>query len=324
MATMHSQDTRPGWWILDAFEFPNVTAVNGTLPLCPVQPPNLVGPIEVKTIPPSWKELEKRYQNLDPGGRWRPSDCTSRHHVAIIVPYRDRKSHLRVFLNNLHDMLQKQQLDYGIYVIEQTEGPKFNRAKLFNTGFVEALKRYAYSCFIFHDVDEIPENDHIIYSCSESPRHMNVARSKTNYKLEYAAIFRRSVRFFQARFSQGQRFLQRILGLGKRETMNMYASRMLVNLWTQSVLNVTMISGDFCQILPVIAKGTRADAVNACIKSSYLWSKNLAMDDINSKLLEQLPGDPTSYKLMDTVPDPDQVMHYPTEFLNSLAPSGNK
>ncbi|XP_014677484.1 PREDICTED: beta-1,4-N-acetylgalactosaminyltransferase bre-4-like [Priapulus caudatus] len=119
IATMHPQDTRPGWRILDAFEFSNVTAVNGTLPLCPVQPPNLVGPIEVKTLPPSWKELEKRYQNLEPGGRWRPSDCTSRHRVAIIVPYRDRESHLRVFLNNLHAMLQKQQLDYCIYVIEQ-------------------------------------------------------------------------------------------------------------------------------------------------------------------------------------------------------------
>ncbi|XP_014677977.1 PREDICTED: GRAM domain-containing protein 1B-like [Priapulus caudatus] len=46
------------------------------------------------------------------------------------------------------------------------------------------------------------------------------------------------------------------------------------------------------------------------------------MDDINAKLPEQLPGDPTSYKSMDTVPDPHQVMHYPTEFLNSLAPSG--
>ena len=32
-----------------------------------------------------------------------------------------------------------------------------------------------------------------------------------------------------------------------------------------------LFSGDFRQILPVIAKGTRADEVNACLKKSYLW-----------------------------------------------------
>jgi hypothetical protein len=34
---------------------------------------------------------------------------------------------------------------------------------LMNIGFVEALKIYDYQCFIFHDVDLIPENDNNIY-----------------------------------------------------------------------------------------------------------------------------------------------------------------
>ena len=33
----------------------------------------------------------------------------------------------------------------------------------------------------------------------------------------------------------------------------------------------TVLSGDFRQILPVIPRGTRADDINACLKSSYLW-----------------------------------------------------
>ena len=33
----------------------------------------------------------------------------------------------------------------------------------------------------------------------------------------------------------------------------------------------TVLSGDFRQILPVIPRGTRADHINACLKSSYLW-----------------------------------------------------
>ena len=34
-----------------------------------------------------------------------------------------------------------------------------------------------------------------------------------------------------------------------------------------------LLSGDFRQTLPIITRGTRADESNACIKSSYLWSK---------------------------------------------------
>ena len=34
-----------------------------------------------------------------------------------------------------------------------------------------------------------------------------------------------------------------------------------------------LLSGDFRQTLPIITRGTRADEINACIKSSYLWSK---------------------------------------------------
>ena len=53
------------------------------------------------------------------GGRSIPEDCHARHHVAIIIPFRDRDNHLRTFLYNIHPFLRRQQLDYGIYIIEQ-------------------------------------------------------------------------------------------------------------------------------------------------------------------------------------------------------------
>ena len=60
---------------------------------------------------------------------------------------------------------------------------------LMNIGFKEALKDKDFSCFIFHDVDLLPENDRNIYSCSEkSPRHMSAAVDKFNYKLPYAGM----------------------------------------------------------------------------------------------------------------------------------------
>ena len=56
---------------------------------------------------------------LLPGGVGRPRHCIARHRVAVIVPYRDRQHHLNILLSHLHPMLQRQQLDYRIYVVEQ-------------------------------------------------------------------------------------------------------------------------------------------------------------------------------------------------------------
>ena len=67
------------------------------------------------------------------------------------------------------------------YLIVLGDNP-FNRAMLMNVGFVEALKLYNYDCFIFHDVDLLPENDQNLYTCLEQPRHMSVAVDVLEYK----------------------------------------------------------------------------------------------------------------------------------------------
>lgn len=56
---------------------------------------------------------------INPGGHWSPSDCVSRQRLAIIVPFRDREKHLQTFLRVLHPMLQRQLVDYTIFVVEQ-------------------------------------------------------------------------------------------------------------------------------------------------------------------------------------------------------------
>jgi len=53
------------------------------------------------------------------GGSWRPSNCMPRHRIALIVPYRNREPHLTIFLRYMHPFLQRQMLDYTIYVVEQ-------------------------------------------------------------------------------------------------------------------------------------------------------------------------------------------------------------
>lgn len=160
-----------------------------SLELCPLVPPNLVGRLKVLLQAPSFDEMEKKFTHIMLGGRFKPKDCLARHRVAILIPYRDREDHLRVFLYNMHQMLPRQQIDYGIFVIEEVGQAKFNRAKLFNVGYLEALALYDYDCFIFHDVDLIPEDDRNLYTCPEQPRHMSVAIDTMQYRLPYVGIF---------------------------------------------------------------------------------------------------------------------------------------
>lgn len=70
-------------------------------------------------VPYNWTEIIEENKDVEPGGLWRPRDCIARHHVAIVIPYRDRESHLKVFLRHMHGFLKKQQLDYGIYIVDE-------------------------------------------------------------------------------------------------------------------------------------------------------------------------------------------------------------
>lgn len=103
--------------------------------------------------------------------------------VAIIVPYRNRRRNLNIFLLYMHRFLSSQNINYGIFLIEPLESLKFNRALLLNIGFLEAMKDdEGWNCFIFHDVDMLPENSNNIYECdSDVPKQMAVSINTYSY-----------------------------------------------------------------------------------------------------------------------------------------------
>ncbi|OWF43937.1 Beta-1,4-N-acetylgalactosaminyltransferase bre-4 [Mizuhopecten yessoensis] len=173
-----------------------------------------VGKVPVMTAVYSWESLEEKFHNVEMGGRYRPTHCTARHRVAIVVPFRDREIHLKILLNNLHPFLQNQQLDYAIFIVDLMPEVTFNRAMLLNIGFTEALKQYDYQCFIFHDVDLIPEMGHNMYSCPENPRHMSVAIDTMNYRLPYNNIFGGVVAMTKEQFQQVNGFSNKYFGWG--------------------------------------------------------------------------------------------------------------
>ncbi|XP_063349305.1 beta-1,4-galactosyltransferase 1-like [Pelmatolapia mariae] len=157
---------------------------------CPETSPLLVGPLRVEfSIPVSLELIKKENPNVQPGGRFKPKDCEALQKVAIIIPFRNREEHLKYWLYYLHPILQRQQLDYGIYVINQDGDETFNRAKLLNIGYTEALKEYDYNCFVFSDVDLIPMDDRNTYKCFSQPRHLSVSMDKFGFRLPYNQYF---------------------------------------------------------------------------------------------------------------------------------------
>ena len=142
----------------------------------------LVGRLFVnKSIPRSFNELEETIQFVNEGGWWKPNKCKTGQEVAIIVPYRDGKDDLLVLLRHLNPILRRQQINYRWFLIEQVDKYPFNKAKLMNIGYVLSKKYKTYTCFIFHDANFLATNDHNLYDCPTSPRHM----SPFNYVLPY-------------------------------------------------------------------------------------------------------------------------------------------
>ena len=60
--------------------------------------------------------------------------------LGVIVPYRGRPTHLRKFKDHLTTYLKSKNISFQIIVVEQTDTLPFNRGKLLNIGFLEALK----------------------------------------------------------------------------------------------------------------------------------------------------------------------------------------
>uniref|UniRef100_A0A0A9XFF2 Beta-1,4-N-acetylgalactosaminyltransferase n=2 Tax=Lygus hesperus TaxID=30085 RepID=A0A0A9XFF2_LYGHE len=165
-------------------------------PECPRQPPNLRGKLLVRNwlVKMRKKRLREQESYTFPRhpGEWSPSHCTSRHSVAIIIPYRNRRHQLHLLLQFLPRILKKQQVNYSIFVVEQAGNKTFNKGMLMNAGFMTALSRPAhgvpYHCFIFHDSDLLTEDDRNMYTCPEFPRHMSIGVDELDYKLPYKEL----------------------------------------------------------------------------------------------------------------------------------------
>lgn len=166
---------------------------NRQLPLCPNVPPNLTGPFQPDMLNETLDSVETRLAfSLHKGGYFKPIDCIARNRVAVLVTCRDREGQMPIFLKNLHALLQRQQLEYQMFIVFQPHGFWFNKGALYNVGFIEALKIQAWDCFVFHDIDMVPMDDRNLYDCPRvNPRHLAVDLDKFGYKyVAFCASFK--------------------------------------------------------------------------------------------------------------------------------------
>jgi hypothetical protein len=92
--------------------------------------------------------------------------------LAILVPYRNRKAYLDIFLREVPTYLERANgiSDYAIYVAEQQSQDLFNLALSRNIAARAALDNGESGYFVFHDVDVIP-----LCGVDYGPRSFNVA-----------------------------------------------------------------------------------------------------------------------------------------------------
>ncbi|XP_075621376.1 beta-1,4-galactosyltransferase 4 [Balearica regulorum gibbericeps] len=210
-------------------------------------------------------------------GRYHPTECSALQRVAIVIPYRNREKHLLYLLDHLHPFLQRQQLDYGIYVIHQAGNTKFNRAKLLNVGYLEALKEANWDCFIFHDVDLVPENDFNIYMCDKQPKHLVVGRNNTGYRLRYQGYFGGVTALTRDQFSKVNGFSNSYWGWGGEDDdlrIRVEMQKMRVVRPSADVARYTMIfhkrdhgneeNGERMKLLRQVSKTWKTDGLNSC------------------------------------------------------------
>ena len=174
--------------------------------------------------------LEERVLNVVKGGRWEPDQCHPQFDSTIIVPYRNRASHLERFLQWMHPFLQAQNISYTIYVIEQLPGKPFNRAKLFNIGFQEAKKLARHKqCLVFHDVDLLPLNAQNIYGCSNLPIHLSAFVDTFRFNLPYLDLFGGALSVSEETFEAVNGFSNSFFGWGGEDD----------DFWTNRILPYT-------------------------------------------------------------------------------------
>lgn len=99
----------------------------------------------------------KKISNLSSSGK-----TTQLHRLAVVVPYRNRPYELEEFIPHMTNFLTSQNIDHKIFIVNQTDKYRFNRAVLINIGYIIS-KKEGFDYMAMHDVDLLPVDPRLSY-----------------------------------------------------------------------------------------------------------------------------------------------------------------
>lgn len=110
---------------------------------------------------------------------------TGDHSLAIIVPFRDRFEELQDFVPHLSTFLNNQSVLHEIFIVNQVDNYRFNRASLINVGFLHIQQRNKFDYVVMHDVDLLPLNSQLQYKYPGLGHAMHIASPQLHPKYHY-------------------------------------------------------------------------------------------------------------------------------------------
>ncbi|XP_061387201.1 beta-1,4-galactosyltransferase 7 [Musca vetustissima] len=105
------------------------------------------------------------------------------HKLAVLVPFRDRFEELLQFVPHMTTFLKKQHVHHHIFVLNQVDRYRFNRASLINVGFRFVSGVYDY--IAMHDVDLLPLNNDLHYDYPSDAGPLHIAAPELHPKYHY-------------------------------------------------------------------------------------------------------------------------------------------
>lgn len=190
--------------------------------------------------------------------------------LSIVVPYRDRESHLNEFVPFMEKSPFLENLDFEIIFVEQEEGKPFNRGKLLNIGAVES-KRATYYCF--HDVDMLPLISD--YSPVSNPTHLAAEAEQFGFKLPYEGYFGGVTLFDKHSFIKSNGYSNEYWGWGAED------DDILFRCLTKGIKS-SRKSGRYRSL--VHSREILQDLYNENLRKYFDFKNSLNIDKINEKI----------------------------------------
>ena len=146
-----------------------------------------------------------------PNSKQSNSAANEAHKLCILVPFRDRFEELLEFAPHITSYLNQKNIDHDIWVLNQVDGYRFNRASLINVGFRESPPGCDY--IAMHDVDLLPLSQDLSYSFpAQGPFH--VASPDLHPKYNYPTFIGGILLVTRKHFSQVNGMSNRYWGWG--------------------------------------------------------------------------------------------------------------